>query len=180
MTLPVLETPRLTLRAITEDDAASLHEAYGDADAMRHWDLLPSRDVSHTAERIRGSADADPRWHGMWAVQTREGRFAGAINYHAHNDHHRRLALGWIVVPSLWRQGVMSEAAPPVISHCFTHLNAHRIEARIEPGNLSSRRLAARLGFVEEGLLRDWLCIAEEFRSVLMYSLLRREWRSRG
>src|SRR5262245_902373 len=176
MTLPVFETEHLALRSITANDAEGLHEAYGDADAMRHWDLPPSRDLSQTAERIRTSAEADPRWHGMRAIRTRAGRFVGAINYHAHNEQQRRLALGWIVVPSCWRQGLMTEAAPPVISHCFRHLNAHRIEARIEPENLSSRRLAAKLGFSEESSLRDWLCVAGEFRSVVMYGLLRPEW----
>ena len=147
MTLPVFETRRVTLRSITVHDADGLHEAYGDADAMRHWDHPASRDVSQTAERICTSAEADPRWHGMWTIQTHAGRFAGAINYHAHNEHHRRLALGWIVVLSFWRQGIMTEAAPPVISHCFTRLNALRIEARIEPENVSSRRLAAKLRY---------------------------------
>src|SRR5215510_4538921 len=176
MTLPVFETSRLTLRSITANDAEGLHEAYGDADAMRHWDLPPSRNVSETAERIRMSADADPRWHGMWAIQTHAGRFVGAINYHAHNDQQRRLALGWIVVPSCWRQGLMTEAAPPVISHCFTDLNVHRIEARIEPENLSSRRLATKLGFIEEGTLRNSPATQSQSRSVVMYSLLRTEW----
>ena len=97
MTLPAFETSRLTLRSITAHDAEGLHEAYGDPDAMRHWDHPPSRNVSQTAERIRMSADADPRWHGMWAIQTHAGRFVGAINYHAHNEQQRRLALGWIV-----------------------------------------------------------------------------------
>ena len=49
MTLPVFETLRLTLRSITEHDAEGLHEAYGDADAMRHWDLPPS--VRRVADR---------------------------------------------------------------------------------------------------------------------------------
>jgi ribosomal-protein-alanine N-acetyltransferase len=66
----------------------------------------------------------------------------------------------------------MTEAAPPVIAHCFRHLNAHRTEASIELENLASRRLAAKLRFTEEGTLRDWLCVAGEFRSVVMYSLL--------
>jgi len=179
MTLPAFETPRLTLRSIAQNDAEGLQEAYGNALAMRHWDLPPSRDASQTAERIRASAEADPRWHGMWAIQTHAGRFTGAINYHAHSESQRRLALGWIVVPSFWRQGIMTEAAPPVISHCFTQLNVHRIEARIEPANVSSWRLAAKLGFTEEGLLRDWLIVAGEFRSIVMYSLLRPEQRSR-
>jgi RimJ/RimL family protein N-acetyltransferase len=133
MTLPVFETARLTLRPITTHDAEGLHEAYGNADAMRYWDLLPSRDVSQTAERIATSADADPRRHGMGAIRTHAGRFVG------------------------------------------THLNVHRIEAHIEPETLSSRRLAAKLGFTEEGLLRDWLCIVGEFRCVVMYSRLRTE-----
>jgi ribosomal-protein-alanine N-acetyltransferase len=67
-----------------------------------------------------------------------------------------------------------------VISHCFPHLNVHRIEARIEPENLSSRRLAAKLGFTEEGVLRDWLFVAGEFRSVIMYRLVRPDWTTRA
>jgi ribosomal-protein-alanine N-acetyltransferase len=74
----------------------------------------------------------------------------------------------------------MTEAAPPLISHCFTRLNAHRIEAGIEPENLSSRRLAAKLSFTEAGLLRDWLYVAGKFRSVVMYSLLRPEGMTRA
>jgi len=64
----------------------------------------------------------------------------------------------------------------PVISDCFTRLNGHGMEARIEPENVSSRRLAAKLHFTEEGPLRDWLCVAGAFRSIVMYSLLRAEW----
>jgi ribosomal-protein-alanine N-acetyltransferase len=73
----------------------------------------------------------------------------------------------------------MAEAAPPVLRHCFTELNAHRIEARIEPENVASRRLAAKLGFAEEGLLRDWLVVDGEFRSIVMYRLLQPEWAAR-
>jgi len=78
MALPVLGTPRLTLRPIIAHDAEGLREAYGDADAMRHWDHSPSHDVSQTAERIRLSTrlalrrgrvpprcDVQPAAHGM-------------------------------------------------------------------------------------------------------------------
>jgi [ribosomal protein S5]-alanine N-acetyltransferase len=178
MPVPVLETQRLILRPIAEGDAKGLHEAYGNADAMRFWDLTASIDVDQTATRIRATLEVDPRWHAMWAIETRAGRFAGAINYHAHAPQHRRLAVGWILAPSFWGQGFMTEAAPVVLEHCFARLNVHRIEARIEPENVASRKLATRLGFTEElGVLRDWLSVDGEFRSVLMYSLLQPEWR---
>ena len=73
----------------------------------------------------------------------------------------------------------MTEAAPPVISHCFTHLNALSERSAGEPENPSSRRLAAKLRFTEEGTRRDWLCVVGEFCSVVMYSLLRTQWMPR-
>jgi RimJ/RimL family protein N-acetyltransferase len=51
--IPELNTPRLVLRRMVETDAPGLHAAYGDAEAMRFWDSLPSRDEAETAARIR-------------------------------------------------------------------------------------------------------------------------------
>jgi [ribosomal protein S5]-alanine N-acetyltransferase len=177
MTLAVLETPRLTLRQIEESDAEHFHAAYGDPDAMRFWDFPASCDVAETAARIRESLAVDTRWHGVWAIMLRAGGFAGMINYHHRDLRSQRLALGWILAPQFWRQGLMTEAARIVLDHCFAEMETHRIEAIIEPENTASRRLATKLGFTQEcGLLRDRLRVNGEFRSVLMYSLLRPEW----
>lgn len=47
MSLPMLQTARLLLRPLQEDDAEGLHTAYGDADAMRFLGLpLPRRAAS--------------------------------------------------------------------------------------------------------------------------------------
>jgi RimJ/RimL family protein N-acetyltransferase len=48
MSLPMLQTARLLLRPLQEDDAEGLHTAYGDADAMRVLGLpgLPRRAAS--------------------------------------------------------------------------------------------------------------------------------------
>ena len=177
MTLPAFETRRLVLRPIEESDAPGLHGAYGDAEAMRFWDAPPSVDVAETASRIRQTLSAELRWHGMWALLALGGDFAGAINYHNVDPRNRRLALGWIVAPAFWKQGLMTEAAEIVLHHCFAAMEMHRIEALIEPENTASRRLATKLGFKQESdLLRDRLCVEGQYRSVLMYSLLQPEW----
>ena len=180
MTLTVLQTTRLTLREIEEGDADGLHEAYGDAEAMRFWDIPVSPDVAQTGSRIRGTLGVDRQWHGMWAILTHAGAFAGAINYHARHPGNRRLALGWILSPRFWRQGLMTEAAQAVLHHCFARMNVHRIEAAIEAQNIASRTLAAKLGFTQEGELRDWLWVNGQVRSVLMYSLLQPEFSARA
>src|SRR5262245_56117904 len=107
--IPELVSDRLRLRRLAVEDAPGLHRAYGDADAMRFWDGPPSRDCSETEQRILRSVSVDPSWHVAWAMLARpDDQFVGMINYHARQDAHRRLALGWILVPQFERQGYMT------------------------------------------------------------------------
>jgi ribosomal-protein-alanine N-acetyltransferase len=184
MKLTALKTERLILRQIEESDAKGLHDAYGDPEAMRFWDFPATRTVDETAKCIRNSRGVAQKWHACWAIVPRaardDGRCIGLINYHHREPWNRRLELGWILAPAYWRQGLMTEAATAVLHHCFSEMGTHRIEATIEPENIASRVLVTKLGFVQEGgLLRDRLCVAGEFRGVLMYGLLQPDWARR-
>ena len=172
--IPKVQARRLWLRPLAVEDAPGLHEAFGDAEAMRFWDALPSRDIAETEERISESLAFGATWHAAWAVLARQ--FIGMVNYHARNVAHRRLALGWILVPQAWGQGYMAEALRALFPHLFETLRTHRIEAEIEPDNLRSARLAEKLGFRREALLRDRLWTAGEPRSTSMYALFHSEW----
>lgn len=177
--VPDLETARLRLRRLAPGDAAGLHRAYGDPETMRFWDLPPSRDEAETERRIRFSIEADPSWHAAWAVCVRDGGdFVGMVNYHARQPWNRRLAVGWILIPEARGQGLMGEAMTALLAHGFGALEAHRVEAEIAPGNGASERLAGRLGFRREGLLRDRVEVGGVPRSVVMWSLLRPEWQA--
>ena len=175
--LPTLATRRLRLRPLWEEDAAGMHQAYGDPVAMRFWDALPSRDLAETVEHVRRSRAIDPQFHAAFAVETLDtGEFVGMVNYHARWAAARRLAVGWILVPRFWHLGLMREAMAALLRHCFDDLDTHRVEAEIEPENAASIRLAERLGFQREGLLRDRMFVAGEPRSVFMYALLQPAW----
>lgn len=172
--VPELRTPRLLLRRLAESDAPGLHAAYGDPVAMRFWDAPPSRDIDETAARIRQSLQIGPQWHAAFAAVLRDGgQFVGMVNYHQRVPAHRRLAVGWILAPAWWRQGLAQEAMHALLEHCFTALGAHRIEAQIEPANEASLRLAERLGFRREGLMRDCLFVDGNPRTAFLYALLR-------
>ena len=177
LSVPEFQTDRLRLRGLVPEDAPGLHLAYGNPDSMRFWDGPPGRSITETEERIRRSLATDPSWHVAWALLTRQdAQFVGMVNYHGRQDAHRRLALGWILVPRHERQGYMSEALRALLGYCFETLHMHRVEAEIEPANVRSLRLAERLGFRSEGLLRDRLWVSSEPRSIFMYALLRTEW----
>jgi RimJ/RimL family protein N-acetyltransferase len=174
----VIETPRLTLRPVTEADAEALHACFGDPEVMRYWDMAPRRDVAHTREWIAGSVSADPRWHAAWSlVLAGDDRPAGFVNYHHRAPRDRRLEIGYMLARAYWGQGLMSEAVRAFVSHCFEALDTHRVEALVEPDNAASIRLVERLGFRREGLLRDRLLVQGTYRSVHMFAVLEDEWR---
>jgi ribosomal-protein-alanine N-acetyltransferase len=179
--LSELETPRLLLRAWVEADAEHLHAAFGDPETMRYWAFPPRRDVAETVDMIRESRAVDPQIHAAFAITLRDtGEPVGMVNYHERRPIHRRLALGWILDRSWQHRGIMREAVPALLNHCFERLDTNRIEARIEAENKPSVRLADWLGFAREGLMRDWMFVAGEPRSPHMHALLHPDWVARG
>jgi ribosomal-protein-alanine N-acetyltransferase len=179
MSVARLEGPRIVLRELHHADAPGLHEAYGDAQAMRFWDMSPSGDVLQTASRIGRSLGMGAFWHGCWAIIRRhDERFMGMVNYHHREPWNRRLELGWILARPFQGQGFMNEAVTLVLRHCFASMDVHRVEACINPLNEASRALAIRLGFRQESdVMRDRLCVDGVFQDLILYALLAPEWR---
>lgn len=177
---PAIETARLRLRPLEAADAPGLHTMFGDPEAMRFWDLPPTRDVIETAVRIGRSLAMPVFMHQAWAVLPRDGgAMVAMVNYHHREPWNRRLELGWICARAQWGNGIMTEAVGAFIGHCFEALDTHRIEVTIEPDNHRSCRLAERLGFVAEGgPMRDRGLFQGQFRTLQMYALLQPEWRA--
>jgi ribosomal-protein-alanine N-acetyltransferase len=70
----------------------------------------------------------------------------------------------------------MQEALSAVLSWSFLDLNLNRVEAQIHPENFASLALIRKLGFVEEGRLRQVGYWRDQYHDMLQFSLLRREW----
>lgn len=69
-------------------------------------------------------------------------------------------------------QGYMSEALSLLISHAFTKVRLHRLEAACIPSNERSIRLLEKAGFQREGLLRSYLKINGMWQDHLLFSLI--------
>lgn len=83
--------------------------------------------------------------------------------------------LGYWVGEPFARQGYTLEAARLVLGLAFGALRLHRIEASCMPENSASLGVLAKLGFQEEGRLRQALHIAGTWRDHVLLSLLREE-----
>jgi len=78
----------------------------------------------------------------------------------------------WTGLPYV-RNGHMAEAVQIVLHFCFATLELHRVEAATLPENLASRGLLERSGFRQEGLARQYLCIAGRWQDHVTFGILK-------
>ena len=181
--MTILDTPRLTLRPWTEEDAPAMHAIFSDLEAMRFWNTPPSRSPDDLVPGIRRSVSAPPEFHAAWAVILKEtGQAMGFLNYHHREVQNERLEIGYILARSFWGRGLATEAVSAVLDHCFDDLHINRVEALIDPDNHASVRLAEGIGFqLESGPMRERLKMPDgRFTDILMYGLLAADWKRRA
>jgi ribosomal-protein-serine acetyltransferase len=74
-------------------------------------------------------------------------------------------------------KGVMTEACRAFIDHGFMHIGLHRIDIRCAPANRKSCAIPERLGFVQEGTLRDAEWLYDHYVDLVVYSMLAPDWK---
>lgn len=72
--------------------------------------------------------------------------------------------LGYTAYASTTGRGYMTEGLGLVLQHAFHEMQLHRLEANIQPDNVSSLKLVKRLGFQAEGYSPAFQLINGEWR----------------
>ena len=75
-------------------------------------------------------------------------------------------------------QKIATEAAARVLQVGFEEVGMHRITLRIAVGNRSSERVAEKLGFVKEGLLRKEVLVRGIWLDHTLWGMLDEEFRT--
>ena len=125
-------------------------------------------------ESLEGFANKTCFNVGIWE----NGRFIGAAGFHIISWHRRFAELGYWIDKNAQGRGIMTRACSALITHAFDGMKLHRVEIRCDPENVRSRAIPKRLGFTQEGVLRESL---ERFdgvmRDAVVYGLLTHEWK---
>lgn len=108
-----------------------------------------------------------------------DGRVCGAISLHRINQQHRSSSIGYWLAQEAEGRGVMTRACEALIDTGFRLYGLHRIEIRCATGNLRSKAIPRRLGFTEEGLLRQAEWVHDRWVDLRVFALLATEWNIR-
>jgi len=105
-----------------------------------------------------------------------EGRVVGRIGIHYINQYNQFGAIGYWIGESFSGKGIVTKACQSLIRFCFEEAGLNRIEIKCATGNRRSAAVAERLGFRQEGIMREAEWVNGEFLDLNLYSLLKSEW----
>ncbi|MEM9260937.1 MAG: GNAT family protein, partial [Bacteroidota bacterium] len=80
--------------------------------------------------------------------------------------------------PSFGGKGYATAAIKMVLAYYFMELRYHRVSVGIYAFNEASIKLHQKLGFKEEGRLREMVFSGNQYHDLLKYGLLKREYLS--
>jgi ribosomal-protein-serine acetyltransferase len=110
----------------------------------------------------------DGQWHLAGALSLTVSRYS------------RSAEIGYWIGAEYEGRGLVTRAAAAVLDQAFGPLGLDRVSLHTDPANERSRAVARRLGFVEEGLLRQGTAFPGERRDEIVYGLLAEEWQKRS
>lgn len=183
LSFPQLETGRLVLRRMQETDAPVIFRILSDDEVTRYYDDATFTDVSQASDQITAwESGYTNRRCLRWGIVHKDGRdLIGTCGFYGFHTWHMRASIGYELARPFWRQGIMTEALSAILNLGFTEMGLNRIDAVVMPENSASIKLLEKLGFYNEGLLREYENWGSKgFADLCMLSLLRKSWKQSG
>lgn len=172
---------RTHLRDFRLDDAPDAAAIIGD-DRVTYWlsfDSRPAEAAVAMMERAVTVAAEEPRGEYYLAITELDGdQVVGFVRLELTGV--KAAKLGLAVHHDHWRKGYALDAAYTLMAYGFDKLGLHRITAAVGPANSASLALVDRLGFVQEGCLRDHVFTNGAWRDSVLFSILEDEFRAAG
>jgi ribosomal-protein-serine acetyltransferase len=172
-------TDSVELRQLKRDDAEELtllidqNRAY-----LREW--LPwldnSTSITDTARFIGRSTEQADDYNGLTLGIVCEGRLAGVLGQHYVDSLNRRTEIGYWLDAAHQGRGIVTRATARLVDYAYREQDCNRVILQCAVGNLKSRAVAERLGFVQEGILREAEWLYDHYVDLVVYSMLKRTW----
>jgi len=108
---------------------------------------------------------------GIWY----KGEFAGVVSLMDMSLKHKSASIGYWLGTEFIGKGIMTKVCKDIIDYAFDELDLHRIEIRCAEGNTKSRAIPERLGFTEEGRVRESEYLYDHYVTHVVYGLLKSE-----
>jgi len=179
---PILETKRLRLDKLSNDDSSNIFELFSDNSVVEYYDLDAFTDLLQANNLIELFNSRFENGSGIrWAIRLKKcNTFIGTCGFSTWSPKMKTTVIGYDLLPKYWRMGFTSEAVHRIVNAAFSgelpcgELN--RIQGDTVTGNLASESLLLNVGFKEEGIRRQSGYWKNQFHDLKCFGLIKSEY----
>lgn len=145
-----LRVERLVLRPWEEGDAPRVHEICQDPE-LQHW--LPNLPRPYTRDDARRFVTGELGLGRHQFAVVEDGTVVGSIDLRS--GRHETGTLGYWCAAEARGRGITTLALRRLCRYALEELGLERLQLTADVDNLASQRVAEKVGFVREGVLRS-------------------------
>ena len=169
-----ISTPRLRIEALRPDHAAGLWSAIeASLRELRMWmswaEEASAANTKAFTEHAAWEWDEGVGWQFAIVI---EGRPSGSLGLNRYDPQWRKANFGYWLRSDLCGRGFVTEAGSALLDFAFEDIALHRLDLIAATENIGSIRVAEKLGFQKEGLMRHGSRSAQGFLDTYMFGLL--------
>ncbi|WP_435359858.1 GNAT family N-acetyltransferase [Haloarchaeobius sp. DFWS5] len=187
---PFMRGDHVTLRTVEEEDAVFLRDNSNDPRIRRPMTITGPSNLEQTREH---DSDGDDFSLLICVEGDQTGyveRFVddegpepvepvGVVFCWPRDDTAGEVEIAYWITPAAQGEGLMTEAVSLALDYAFGQRRIHRVRARTLVSNDGSRAVLGKLGFTEEGVMREAKFVDGEHVDVVLHSVLSHEWHDR-
>ena len=152
---PKLETERIILREVNEEDLDLVFSFNADPDALRY---VAREYYTHKNEAVDKLKSLQAGYHEktgiIWTfVLKRSGESLGYGGFFEISENRDNTEVGYGILKKYWGNGYVSEVVKELTRFGFDDMDIQRIFGRVDPENIPSARILEKLGYRNEGII---------------------------
>lgn len=169
----------LSLKILEEKDTQELFQVVENSrEYLNEW--LPfvriTKQSEDTNQFIKGAlkqfSENDGFQCGIWY----KNKLVGVIGLHYINWLSERTSIGYYIDKDYQGLGIITKCTKFLIDYCFKEIKLNRIEIQTSTKNIKSQKIPQKLGFKQEGILRQDEKLNGKFSDSYIFSLLKSEY----
>ena len=169
----------LWLKSVEEKDAPAIF-ALVDSNRLHLRAWLPWVDATQTVEdeasfirNVRMQQEGNGSFScGIWY----RGQIAGTIGYHMIDWMTRKVEIGYWLGAQFQGKGLITRSCVALVRYAFEELRLNKVEIRCATGNTRSCAVPQRLGFKQEGVIRQGEWLYDHYVDLVHHGMLASEW----
>ncbi|MDX8291003.1 GNAT family protein [Metabacillus indicus] len=144
------------------------------------WLAFPSKtnQVQDIHSFIQSSLKRLAENNGYWAGVWYKDEIAGSIGFLYIDWEARKTEIGYWLGNAFTGKGLAAKSVTQMIEHAFNDLDLRKVEINAASKNFKSRSIPERLGYTQEGVIRNYEYLNNEFHDRVIYGLLKEEWKN--